>query len=78
MRPSLPNSFFRLHIDKLGLEAEPVMNREESTTAAKGVEDDDDVTLRSASRSIKVRLCEFKDGGFYIFYYNSQITPSLI
>jgi hypothetical protein len=55
-----------------------VMNREESTTAAKGVEDDDDVTLRSASRSIKVRLCEFKDGGFYIFYYNSQITPSLI
>jgi hypothetical protein len=53
-----------------------VMNREESTTAAKGVEEDE--TLRSASRSIKVRLCEFKDGGFYIFYYNSQITPSLI
>jgi hypothetical protein len=76
MRPSLPNSFFRLHIDKLGLEAEPVMNREELTTAAKGVEEDE--TLRSASRSIKVKLCEFKDGGFYIFYYNSQITPSLI
>jgi hypothetical protein len=80
MRPSLPNSFFRLHIDKLGLEAEPVMNREEELTmAAKGVEEEEDETLRSASRSIKVRDCvSSKTGGFYIFYYNSQITPSLI
>jgi len=27
MRPSLPNSFFRLHIDKLGFDAEPGTTR---------------------------------------------------
>ena len=43
MRPSLPSSFFRLHIDKLGLDAEPVINREQETR-------------RSASRSIKVSI----------------------
>jgi len=57
MRPSFPSSFFRLHIDRLGLEAEPVMNREqeeELRMVAVEEEDDDEETLRSATRNIKV------------------------
>lgn len=53
MRPSLPNSFFRLHIDRLGLEAEPKMDREEGLTT---VDVEVEETLRSASRSIKISI----------------------
>lgn len=55
MRPSFPNSFFRLHIERLGFDAEPVTNRTQlllmTLAEAEAEAEEEEEALRSASAS---------------------------
>lgn len=58
MRPSFPNSFFRLHIERLGFDAEPVTNRTQLLLMTLAEAEEEALRSANASRSINQATLE--------------------